>query len=146
MTDVLTREQRCELLAAAEHGEIVPLAERLVASGESPEPTVLRPPEVGMAVLQVREPVERSRFYLGEVLVTECTVEVAGVAGWSMRAGDDRIAALAAALLDAVAAAELPARAEIDAVCAQIAERREQQDAAQWAEIKSTTVSFEELT
>ena len=145
MTDVLTREQRCELLAVAEHEEIVPLAERLVANGESPEPTVIRPPEVGMAVLQVREPVEQSRFYLGEVLVTECTVEVAGVPGWSMRAGDDRIAALAAALLDAVAAAELPARAEIDAVCAQIAERREQQDAAQWAEIKSTTVSFEEL-
>lgn len=145
MTPVLTRERRCELLAAAEHDEIVPLAERLVANGESPEPTVITPPQVGMAVLQVREPVEQSRFYLGEVLVTECAVEVAGVPGWCMRAGDDRIAALAGALLDAVAAAELPAREEIDAVCTQIAVRREQQDAAQWAEIKSTTVSFEEL-
>jgi alpha-D-ribose 1-methylphosphonate 5-triphosphate synthase subunit PhnG len=145
MADVLTRERRCELLAAAEHGEIVPLAERLVANGESPAPTVIRPPEVGMAVLQVREPIEQSRFYLGEVLVTECAVEVAGVPGWSMRAGDDRIAALAAALLDAVAAADLAPREEIDALCARIAERRAREDAEQWAEIESTTVSFEEL-
>lgn len=145
MADVLTRERRCELLAAADHDEIVPLAERLIDTGESPAPTVIRPPQVGMAVLQVREPVEQSRFYLGEVLVTECSVEVAGVAGWSMRAGDDRIATLAAALLDAVAAAGLPARDEIDRLCNRIAVRRAQQDAAEWAEIEATTLSFEEL-
>lgn len=146
MAETLTREQRCDLLAAAEHAEIVPLAEQLVADGAAPRPTVVKPPETGMVVLQVREPVEESRFYLGEVLVTECAVEVAGVPGWSMREGDDRVAALAAALLDAVAAAGLPATTEIDALCARIAERRARQDENEWAEIRSTTVAFEELT
>ncbi|KIF72855.1 phosphonate metabolism protein PhnG [Streptomyces sp. 150FB] len=146
MADTLTREQRSELLAAADHEEIVPLAERLVAEGVTSDLTVVRPPEVGMVVLQVREPVEESRFYLGEVLVTECSVEIAGVPGWAMRAGDDRVAALAAALLDAVAAARLPALAEIDALCGRIADRQAGRDAAEWVEIRSTTVSFEELT
>lgn len=146
MPDALTRERRCDLLAAALHEEIVPLAERLVADGSVPSPTVVKPPETGMVVLQVREPVEESRFYLGEVLVTECAVEVAGVPGWSMREGDDRVAALAAALLDAAAAAGLPATADIDRVCAAVAERRARQDESEWAEIRSTTVAFEELT
>jgi alpha-D-ribose 1-methylphosphonate 5-triphosphate synthase subunit PhnG len=146
MPDPLTRERRCDLLAAARHDEVVPLAERLVADGSAPSPTVVKPPETGMVVLQVREPVEESRFYLGEVLVTECTVEVGGVPGWSMREGDDRVAALAAALLDAVAAAGLPATADIDALCAAVADRRTRQDESEWAEIRSTTVAFEELT
>ncbi|GHJ35614.1 phosphonate C-P lyase system protein PhnG [Streptomyces sp. TS71-3] len=142
----LTRERRCELLAAAEHEEIVPLAERLVAEGAVPGPTVVRPPETGMVVLQVREPVEESRFHLGEVLVTECAVEVAGVSGWSMREGDDRVAALAGALLDAVAAAGLPGTAEIDELCARVERRAAERDAAEWDAIRTTTVTFEELT
>ncbi|MFE7979807.1 phosphonate C-P lyase system protein PhnG [Streptomyces shenzhenensis] len=146
MPDTLTRERRCELLAAAEHDEIVPLAERLLADGATPPPTVVKAPEVGMVVLQVREPVEETRFYLGEVLVTECSVEVDGVPGWCMRADDDRVAALAGALLDAAAAASPAARAEVDALCAAVAERRAAEDAAEWADITATTVAFEELT
>ncbi|MER6525856.1 phosphonate C-P lyase system protein PhnG [Streptomyces sp. NPDC001508] len=146
MSSTQTRERRCELLAAAAPEEIVPLAERLLADGSIPEPTVLKGPETGMAVLQVREPVEESRFYLGEVLVTECSVDVAGVPGWCMRPGDDRIAALAGAVLDALAAAGSPATAEIDALCAAVAERRAAQDAAEWADVTTTTVVFEELT
>ncbi|ONK09705.1 phosphonate C-P lyase system protein PhnG [Streptomyces sp. MP131-18] len=145
MPDTLTRERRCELLAAAGHEEIVTLAERLLADGV-PRPTVVQAPEVGMVVLQVREPVEETRFYLGEVLVTECSVELDGVPGWCMRSGDDRIAALAGALLDAVAAAGLPALTDIDALCAAVAERQAAEEAAEWADIQATTVAFEELT
>ncbi|MER8069921.1 phosphonate C-P lyase system protein PhnG [Streptomyces sp. NPDC094034] len=140
-----TRERRCELLAAAAREEIVPLAERLFADAGRPEPTVLKAPETGMVVLQVREPVEETRFYLGEVLVTECSVEVSGVPGWCMRPGDDRIAALAGALLDALAAAGDPATDEIDALCAAVAERLAAEDSAEWADVTSTTVNFEEL-
>ncbi|MEV0186723.1 phosphonate C-P lyase system protein PhnG [Streptomyces sp. NPDC050625] len=146
MPDTLTRERRCELLAAATHEEIVPLAERLLADGAVPEPTVVKAPETGMVMLQVREPVEETRFYLGEVLVTECSVDLDGTPGWCMRSGDDRVAALAGALLDAAAAAELPAIAEIDALCAAVAERLARADAAEWAEVTATTVKFEELT
>jgi alpha-D-ribose 1-methylphosphonate 5-triphosphate synthase subunit PhnG len=106
---------------------------------------VLVPPEVGMVMTQIREPVAEERFYLGEILVTRCSVEVAGANGWSMRGGDDRIAALAAALLDAVAAAGLPEAAEVADLCTAVAARRRREIDAEWAEIAPTLVTFEEL-
>jgi alpha-D-ribose 1-methylphosphonate 5-triphosphate synthase subunit PhnG len=144
--DEMTRERRTELLAAAAPDELVPLAERLLDAGELGRPGVVHPPEVGMVMLTVREPVAEERFHLAEVLVTRCTVEVAGATGWSMRGGDDRMATLAAALLDAAAVAGLPAAAEVDALCAAVAERRAREEAAEWAEIVPTRVAFEELT
>ncbi|TYB68982.1 phosphonate C-P lyase system protein PhnG [Nonomuraea sp. PA05] len=144
--NVITREERAGLLAAATSEELLPLAERLLHTGELGEPTVLHRPEVGMVMLTVREPVAEERFHLGEVLVTSCTVEVAGAAGWCMRGGDDRVAALAAALLDAAAEAGLPAADDVHALCAAVAERRAREDAAEWAEVSMTRVAFEELT
>ncbi|WP_214319798.1 phosphonate C-P lyase system protein PhnG [Nonomuraea sediminis] len=144
MTAVLSRAMRTELLAAATSDELLPLAERLI--DEVGEPSVVHPPEVGMVMLTVREPVAEDRFHLGEVLVTRCTVELAGATGWSMRGGDDRVAALAAAILDAAAAADLPAAAEVEALCRAVAERRAREDAAEWAEVATTRVAFEELS
>jgi alpha-D-ribose 1-methylphosphonate 5-triphosphate synthase subunit PhnG len=143
--DILTREERAELLAAATPDELLSLAERLLESGDLGEPTVVQPPEVGMVMITVREPVAEERFHLGEVLVTSCTVEVAGAAGWSMRGGDDRVATLAAALLDAAVAADLPAAENVNALCAAVAERLAREDAAEWAELSETRVAFEEL-
>jgi alpha-D-ribose 1-methylphosphonate 5-triphosphate synthase subunit PhnG len=143
---MLTREERAGLLAAATSDELLPLAEHLLRSGELGEPTVLHPPEVGMVMLTVREPVAEERFHLGEVLVTSCTVEVAGTAGWCMRGGDDRVAALAGALLDATAEAGLSGAGDVHALCAAVAERRAQEEAAEWAEVSMTRVAFEELT
>jgi alpha-D-ribose 1-methylphosphonate 5-triphosphate synthase subunit PhnG len=146
MNSVMSREERAELLAAATPDELLPLAERLLQSGDLGDPAVLHPPEVGMVMLTVREPVAEERFHLGEVLVTSCTVEVAGAAGWSMRGGDDRVTTLAAALLDATAAAGLPAAAEVRALCSAGADRRAREEAAEWAEVSMTRVAFEELT
>ena len=141
----MTRELRAARLAAATREELVPLAERLLAGG-GPEPIVVRPPEVGMVMLQTRESVFDERFYLGEVLVTQCTVEVAGALGWCMRGDDDKVATLAAAYLDAIAATGIPEAAEVEALCATVADRLAHEDAAEWAAVAPTTVAFEELT
>jgi alpha-D-ribose 1-methylphosphonate 5-triphosphate synthase subunit PhnG len=141
-----TRDRRAELLAAATHDEVVPLAERLLAAGALGDPLVVHAPETGMVMLQVREPVAEERFYLGEVRVTRCTVEVAGASGWCMRGDGDRVAALAAALLDATAEAGLPEARDVAALCTRIADRTAAEDAAEWAEVAPTTVAFEELT
>ena len=140
----LTAETRAELLAAATPEELTTLAERLIADGLT-DLTVVKPPRTGLVMMQVREPVARERFYLGEVLVTECTVELGGALGWSMREGDDRIAVVAAALLDAVAAAVHPAAAEVEALCQLVAARRQAARAAEWDEIAPTIVEFEDL-
>ncbi|HSL58535.1 MAG TPA: phosphonate C-P lyase system protein PhnG, partial [Acidimicrobiales bacterium] len=102
----LTRERRAELLAAAPAESLIALAERCLADGT--DPVVVAGPEVGMVMLTVREPVARERFHLGEVLVTRAEVELDGARGWAMRAGDDRLATLAAAVLDAEVEARRP--------------------------------------
>lgn len=138
-----SRERRCELLAAAEGGVVVELAERFVADGASV--TVLAGPEVGVVALQVREPVVRERFHLGEVLVTQAEVDVDGTRGWAMRMGTDRVATLAAAVLDAVATRASSPPPEIEALCDTTEAALDAADAEEWAELAPTEVQFEEL-
>lgn len=138
-----TREARAELLARADRAEAIELADRCLDAAT--EPRVLRGPEVGMVMLTVREPVEATRFHLGEVLVTTCEVEHRGVRGWVMRMGDDRHAALAAAVLDAEASAAGPFASEIAALCAATADRVARERAREWADVRPTVVDFEEM-
>lgn len=144
MTEVLSREQRCALLAEAEREELVSLADECLADGAAVR--VLIAPEVGAVAAQVREPVLAERFLLGDVLACRAEVELAGQRGWSMRLGDDRVAALAAAVLDAEAEAARPRSADVLRLCHRVAGRLAEREAAEWAELAPTIVEFEELT
>jgi alpha-D-ribose 1-methylphosphonate 5-triphosphate synthase subunit PhnG len=136
----VTREERWELLAAADAEELIELADACLAADPPPELTVLVPPRTGCVTAQVRDPIRRERFLLGDVLA--CTAEVAlgGTRGWAMRLGDDRAAALAMAICDA--AGDTPAVADL---CRRVAARAAERDAAEWAELAPTVVEFEEL-
>ena len=91
---MLTRDYRIELLAVAPSQDLLNLADRVLKGSEPP--TVIAGPEVGLVMMQIREPVCEERFFLGEVLVTRAEVELAGARGWAMRMGEDRVATLAA--------------------------------------------------
>lgn len=143
MTTTRTREERAGLLAAAEPASLCALADQCLHG--APDPEVTLPPEVGMVVLTVREPVETIRFHLGEVLVTRCEVRHRGQLGWCMRMGDDPPATLAAAVLDAEAEADGPHRAEVEALCNEVARQRAEVDAREWREVAPTIVDFEEM-
>ncbi len=145
MSVAFTADERAELLAFAQRGEVVPLAERLLSEGVLEGLSVIRPPQVGLVLMQVREPVAGERFHLGEVLATQCSVELDGTPGWSMRGGDDRVAALAGAVLDAIAAANRPEAEQVQALCVQVAQRRRWEHEAEWEQIAPTAVTFEEL-
>jgi alpha-D-ribose 1-methylphosphonate 5-triphosphate synthase subunit PhnG len=138
----LTRERRSELLALAEPDALIALAERCIDGSDT---RVTAGPEVGMVVLQVREPVEATRFHLGEVLVTRAEVTHGGVRGWAIRAGDEPLATVAAAVCDAEAAADGPRRPEIDVLCHMTERAERERRAAEWAELEATIVDFEEL-
>lgn len=145
MSVAFTPDERAEILAFAARDELVPLAERLLSEGALDGLSVIRPPQVGLVLMQVREPVADLRFYLGEVLATQCSVELDGTPGWSMRGGDDRVTALAGAVLDAIAAANGPQAQQVQALCAQVAQRRRWEHEAEWEQIAPTAVTFEEL-
>jgi hypothetical protein len=102
MTKALTREERLGLLTAASAEELIDAADACLAAASSF--AVVTPPSVGCVPAQVREPVRRQRFFLGDVLACTAEVEFDGVRGWAMRLGDDRAAALAMAGARLVAA------------------------------------------
>lgn len=93
------REQWCSTLARTPGDRLIELADRCLEGGE--ECRVIRPPEVGSVVVQVREPIARQRFFLADMVVTTAQVEFAGVTGWAMRAGEGRHETLAQAICEA---------------------------------------------
>ena len=54
-----------------------------------------------MAMIKMREPVEQSLFYIGEVIVCEAAVEIDGVQGIAVAMGDDAEKTLDMAIIDA---------------------------------------------
>lgn len=106
---------------------------------------VVVPPQVGSVSAQVREPILKERFLLGDVLACTAEVEVNGVRGWAMRLGDDRAATLAMAILDAAASCDQELSDRIERLCARLAERQQAAEIEEWAELAATIVEFEEL-
>ncbi len=142
-TDPTEIERRAGLLAAAGAAEVRAVAELCIA--ELGEPTVVTPPETGMVMLQVREPVARERFHLGEVVVTRADVELAGHRGWSVRPGDDRATTLAAAICDAAARQAGASARLVDALCEVTAEAAAAREGQLVRTLQPTIVEFEEL-
>jgi alpha-D-ribose 1-methylphosphonate 5-triphosphate synthase subunit PhnG len=151
----LSREERWALLAAARPSELIGLADTCLGAASAFQ--VVVPPQVGCVSAQVREPILRERFLLGDVLACSAEVELDGHRGWALRFGDDRAAVLAMAIVDAAACAWLPdggaapgdgndgVADEIDRLCDELAGRQRDTEAAEWAELAPTVVEFEEL-
>lgn len=70
-------------------------------------------PEMGLAMIKVRDGVYRENFYLGEVLITECTVHLDGNLGLGIAAGDSPERAYSMAVVDAAFNASIPEVTEL---------------------------------
>lgn len=137
------RAMRVEMLAQVDGDTLHRHADALLA--RFPPPVVVRRPQVGVVMMQVREPVVGDRFHLGEVVVSHAEVSWCGATGWSMRLGTDRAAALSAALCDAGAELDDEVRDEIDALCRATRDELAVERAVEWTALAATTVRFEEL-
>ena len=69
---------------------------------------VLQAPTRGLVMLQLRESAKRSRFLMGETIVTEAKVQLGTAIGLGIIAGDDPQAALDLAAIDAAWNASVP--------------------------------------
>ncbi|MFP3906231.1 MAG: phosphonate C-P lyase system protein PhnG [Acidimicrobiales bacterium] len=136
-------ERRAELLSVAPADLVVALAERCVADDR--DLVVVSPPEVGMVMLTIREPIAQERFHLAEVLVTRAEVELDAGRGWSMRLGDDRLAALASAVLDAEVDCGGPLAAAVIELCGRAEREATNEKRREWDELLPTEVRFDEL-
>ncbi|MDR1317285.1 MAG: phosphonate C-P lyase system protein PhnG, partial [Spirochaetales bacterium] len=130
------------ITAFARADDLRPLAQK-AAAGKNV--AVLKEPEKTMVLLQVREPVKQSCFFLGELLAVQCTVEVDGARGAAVQMGDDLSKVLDAAVLDAVHSGGCEAFAAIEPGLLRLEEERKQEEARQAAQVRRTRVRFHVL-
>ena len=140
---MIDTEHRIELLAAADRARVLELAD-LSLDGQ-PMPEIILAPQPGSVVMTVREPVEATRFHLGDVLVTRAEVEHRGERGWAMVMGADEAGALAVAICAAEAQAAGPQASAIDRLCDRTRVRLDRERAEEWRALEPTVVSFTEL-
>lgn len=67
---------------------------------EKYEINLIKEPSKSLTMIQMREPVKSSLFYLGEVLVCEAVIEFEGAKGMALYMGDDYEKVQAMAILD----------------------------------------------
>jgi alpha-D-ribose 1-methylphosphonate 5-triphosphate synthase subunit PhnG len=63
---------------------------------------IIRQPAVCMTMVRAEDSVESQPFYLGEVLVTDCEVQVDGQAGYGLCMGDEPVRCYCMAVIDAL--------------------------------------------
>lgn len=143
MVDPHDRSDRFELIAACEGGTLARFANDILA--DDPSLSVRQEPRPQLVMQQVREPVERRPFNLGEVLVTPAEVELNDARGFAMVPGKNERAALSGAIVDAAVAADHEATADIVDTLEKIATDEHNQRQQAWAESKHTAVDFQTM-
>ena len=132
----MERREWLSILARAPHDELVARA------GPFAEPhDVLRAPEIGSVMVRGRVSGTGAPFNLGEMTVTRCSVDVAGVVGHGWVQGRSAPAARAAALLDAAMQGARAAEVARD-VLEPILEARTARAASRAAKAEATVVDF----
>ncbi len=106
---------------------------------------VLKEPQKSLVMIQVREPVQETRFYLGEALVCEAMVEVDGVKGMAVTLGDDFEKVLAMAVLDAAFNRKVPQCAAIQQELYRLEEEQRRAEEQENGLYHRTQVHFESL-
>ncbi|WP_175640477.1 phosphonate C-P lyase system protein PhnG [Metabacillus schmidteae] len=67
-----------------------------------------RSPQTGLVMMKTRDSVSKQPFYMGEVLITECVVEVNGTVGIGVLMGENPEKAYQMAIIDAAFNGNLP--------------------------------------
>jgi alpha-D-ribose 1-methylphosphonate 5-triphosphate synthase subunit PhnG len=137
--DKLTLSRICAFAEPALLGTLAAKA------AEGRKAAFLKGPEKTLVLLQVREPVRKSLFYLGELLAAHCVVELDGVRGAAVLMGDDLGKARDAAVLDAAHSGGFPGFALVEGELLRLEEARKAEAAKESAEIRRTKVSFRSL-
>lgn len=103
---------------------------------------IIKEPEKTMVMIKAKEPGSGTLFYLGEMLATQCYVEVDGVKGISVMFGDDLLKAKAAAIIDAAHSAKVAEWEEMEKEIKKLEGRRVKKERKEAALYRNTQVNF----
>lgn len=132
--------RKLDILARAEPAGLKQAAEALLSSLGDVEVLASR---TGLALLPREDTVTGTLFHLGEVMIAEAHVRLAGgTEGYGAIVGRDLERAMAMAVVDAAIAADR-APAAVFAFLAGEAERQQAEDAARLSKVEATRVEME---
>lgn len=94
----MEKKRLFRILAKADQEAVKQMSEEIQ---EKYSVTVMKEPGKTLTMIQMREPVKQSLFYMGEVMVSEAVVELEGVRGMAVTMGDDTQKVLHMAIIDA---------------------------------------------
>ena len=103
---------------------------------------IIRKPERGLVMAKARDSVSRAPFYMGEVIVSECTVEIAGVYGLGIVMGEDADKSYDMAVVDAAMQANLVETSQWQDRLMEQKEKLETKRRWQYAQVAKTNVDF----
>jgi alpha-D-ribose 1-methylphosphonate 5-triphosphate synthase subunit PhnG len=138
----MDRQQRFEALTSISEPTAVSLAERIL-DGSLGDVAVITPPTVGMVMARAQDGARGDVFNLGEVLVTEARVSIAGHEGWGMVLGRSPDHALSVAVVDAGLEAGHPQRTTIERDLADFAADASTKATEEWVRVAPTRVQFD---
>lgn len=94
----MEKRRLSKILARAGKQQVKELADAV--KGEY-SPVIVKAPEKSLVMVRMRESVQESLFYLGEVIVSEAIVDIDGAKGVAVLMGDDFDKVLDMAVIDA---------------------------------------------
>ncbi|WP_010248836.1 phosphonate C-P lyase system protein PhnG [Acetivibrio cellulolyticus] len=94
----MTKQRLFKIMANAKSKIIAKMADKIK---ENYNITIIKEPTKTLTMIKMREPVKQSLFYIGEVIVTECIIELYGTKGFAVCMGDDFDKTLNMAIIDA---------------------------------------------
>ncbi|MFD2115805.1 phosphonate C-P lyase system protein PhnG [Paenibacillus yanchengensis] len=107
--------------------------------------TIIEEPNHGLVMVKVRESAQKSLFYLGEVLVTECKVQIEGKIGIGILKGDEPERAYDLAVIDAAYEAQLQEITAWSTILSSEADRIAREQKVVDAAVLRTKVNFETM-
>ena len=94
----MEKKRLFRILSGAERSDVIAMGNSIQ---ESHRITIIKKPEKSLAMIQMREPVKNSLFYIGETIVCEAVVSLDDVVGTAVTIGDDFDKVLNMAVIDA---------------------------------------------
>lgn len=95
---VMEKKRLFKIMAGADDHILAQMTEEI---RQRHEVVIIKEPGKTLAMIKMREPVESSLFYLGEVIVCEAAVELDGMRGMAVTMGDQLEKVLHMAIIDA---------------------------------------------
>lgn len=138
----MERRRRTEILIHGNRQMSMTMAKEITTNYQV---KTIEEPNYGSVMIKVRETAKNSLFYLGELFVTECKVEINGVMGLGIVKGNEPDFAYDLAVIDASFNLGLPEAEAWLPILTKEEQTIHQQRAEEFRKILKTKVNFETM-